>query len=458
MSLLKTSIVIFGSLVLLCIIYGVIVNINDSYKHNMKIKGSIIIHNDTGITFKDIIGNEDIKRKIMLYVDIIKHKDKPEYVNIEMGQGFIFHGLPGTGKTMMAKAIASEVKDINFVEIKINDLMVREVMETLAYIKQNYSPAIIFIDEIDKINYNSEMLEFMDGISTNKKEQKIIIIGCTNNYYRLSKALTRSGRLDKMFYFGYPSVNDKLSLFNIYLSIYNHSVSIYDADRDIIIEHSDLLTASDIKAVCVDAFVSSKLNNRELLTLNDLLDSIDQYKKLKRLDLNKPDKKSIAVYKAGQILMSYLLNTKNKITYSSINDLNNDDRIKVNINNSYKSDIFHDIIILLSGLISQKIYLNERTTYGYLDYKDVLTLSKKIYECGLLPYTDNVDEHIKLIEENIYPYIKNNLHSHIKLLNNLVDFLLSNGNIFDVVILKIIPNDLINTLDFKIHNTVHLYH
>jgi cell division protease FtsH len=188
------------------------------------------------ITFADVIGAQKAKDALADIVNALKHPEIYKNIGAKMPKGVLLEGNPGNGKTLLAKALASEA-GVSFVAINGADFSdkwlgegVKKVKEFFAHARAK-APCIIFIDEIDAIGMRgqefgggaqtennrviSELLTQLDGMNTDMSKS-IIVVGATNNKDRLDPALLRSGRFDIAVRVEEPTLQDRKELFKFY--------------------------------------------------------------------------------------------------------------------------------------------------------------------------------------------------------------------------------------------------
>ena len=183
------------------------------------------------VKWNDVIGLEAVKQDMKEAIETpIKHRDIAEKLGIKPAKGILLYGPPGTGKTMLAKAVANELKT-SFILVTGDELsragpynVANEIKEKFNLARDN-SPAIVFIDEIDMVarsrassewrNALTQMLTEMDGITS---QSDIVVIGATNTPWDIDNALTRGGRLEKIIYVPLPGESDRIAIINTYLT------------------------------------------------------------------------------------------------------------------------------------------------------------------------------------------------------------------------------------------------
>ena len=188
-----------------------------------------ILKSNNRVTFDDVIGLDDVKELInQMVVYPFKYKEIYKAFNRDSGGGILLYGAPGTGKTMIAKAIANEI-DAVFYSIKCSDIASKWYGESARNIKELFDKArshersIIFFDEFDSLgsnrdhgNYNtvnmvvSELLSQIDGFES--KKNTVLLIASTNKPWNIDSALLRSGRFNKKIYIGLPNKTSRINL------------------------------------------------------------------------------------------------------------------------------------------------------------------------------------------------------------------------------------------------------
>lgn len=286
------------------------------------------VSKSTGVKFSDVIGHDEVIEDIKGYIKVLKSGDKLEEQGITPPKGILFTGAPGTGKTLMAKAMAGEA-NVPFLYLNTSsviELFVGQGAKTIrACFKKarELAPSIVFLDEIDAIGNkrgsmhgSSEdtqtllaLLQELDGFSTTKG---VLVIAATNCPENLDPALKRSGRFDREVVIGLPRNREvRLELLKHYTSKLNLSK---DLDLSVVAAQLSGMSGADIANICNEAATIAMLKSdtSEGVTLEDFSTAIDKLllkgNKLQNKSLiNQKDQEIVAYHEAGHAVMTYLL-------------------------------------------------------------------------------------------------------------------------------------------------------
>ena len=281
---------------------------------------------DVKTTFKDVAGLEGAKEEIQEIVDFLKNPTKYTILGGKIPKGALLVGLPGTGKTLLAKAVAGEAKvpffslsGSDFVEmfVGVGASRVRDLFKQA----KDKSPAIIFIDEIDAIgrsrgksnmngsndereNTLNQLLTEMDGFGTNSN---VIVIAATNRADVLDKALMRAGRFDRQIYVDLPDLNERREIFKVHLKPLK---VIKTLDIEFLAKQTPGFSGADIANVCNEAALIAARKNKKSVGKQDFLNAVDRIVgglEKKNKIVTPDEKKTIAYHEAGHALVSWLL-------------------------------------------------------------------------------------------------------------------------------------------------------
>ena len=282
--------------------------------------------NDTKITFKDVAGLEGAKEEVKEIVDFLKNPSKYTKLGGKIPKGALLVGLPGTGKTLLAKAVAGEAKvpffslsGSDFVEmfVGVGASRVRDLFKQA----KDKSPSIIFIDEIDAIgrargknnitgsndereNTLNQLLTEMDGFGTNTN---VIVMAATNRADVLDKALMRAGRFDRQIYVDLPDVRERKEIFEVHLKPIKKT---RDLDVDFLSKQTPGFSGADIANVCNEAALIAARKSKKSVGKQDFLDAVDRIVgglEKKNKIISPKEKETIAFHEAGHATVSWML-------------------------------------------------------------------------------------------------------------------------------------------------------
>ena len=281
---------------------------------------------DIKTTFKDVAGLEGAKEEIQEIVDFLKNPDKYTVLGGKIPKGALLVGQPGTGKTLLAKAVAGEAK-VPFFSLSGSDFVemfvgvgASRVRDLFKQAKEK-SPAIIFIDEIDAIgrargksnmtgsndereNTLNQLLTEMDGFGTNTN---VIVLAATNRADVLDKALMRAGRFDRQIYVDLPDVRERKQIFAVHIAPLKTTKTL---DIDFLSKQTPGFSGADIANVCNEAALIAARKNKKSVGKQDFLDAVDRIVgglEKKNKIITPGEKRTIAFHEAGHAMVSWLL-------------------------------------------------------------------------------------------------------------------------------------------------------
>jgi cell division protease FtsH len=278
------------------------------------------------VTFKDVAGLEGAKEEVQEIVDFLKNPKKYTVLGGKIPKGALLVGSPGTGKTLLAKAVAGEAK-VPFFSLSGSDFVemfvgvgASRVRDLFKQAKEK-SPAIIFIDEIDAIgrargrgnmtgsndereNTLNQLLTEMDGFGTNTN---VIVVAATNRADVLDKALMRAGRFDRQIFVDLPDLNERREIFKVHLKPIKKARGL---DVEFLAKQTPGFSGADIANVCNEAALIAARNNKKSVGKQDFLDAVDRIVgglEKKNKIISKEEKNTIAFHEAGHAIVSWLL-------------------------------------------------------------------------------------------------------------------------------------------------------
>ena len=283
-------------------------------------------NHENRVTFKDVAGMEEAKQEIMEIVDFLRNPQKYRELGGKIPKGALLVGPPGTGKTMLAKAVAGEA-NVPFLSISGSDFVemfvgvgASRVRDLFLQAKEK-APCIVFIDEIDAIgrargknagfsgndereNTLNQMLTEMDGFATNSG---VIVLAATNRADILDKALMRAGRFDRQIDVGLPDVKEREAIFGV------HTRKLRCADgisHEFLAKQTAGFSGADIANVCNEAALIAARHNKKQITKEDFLAAIDRIVgglEKKNTVMTAKERYATAIHEAGHAAVMWLL-------------------------------------------------------------------------------------------------------------------------------------------------------
>jgi AFG3 family protein len=287
-----------------------------------------IFDKDTNVklNFNDVAGLEEAKTEVMEIVDFLKNPKKYTQLGGKIPKGALLIGPPGTGKTMLAKAVAGEA-NVPFFSISGSDFVemfvgvgASRVRDLFKQAKEK-APCIVFIDEIDavgrargrNVNFGSnderentlnQLLTEMDGFGTN---MGVIILAATNRADILDRALMRAGRFDRQIHVELPDLNEREAIFKVHLRPIKLEKNF---DVAFLAKQTPGFSGADIANVCNEAALIAARKNKTVVEKQDFLDAVDRIVgglERKTKIISAVEKKTIAYHEAGHATVSWLL-------------------------------------------------------------------------------------------------------------------------------------------------------
>lgn len=286
----------------------------------------------TNVTFKDVAGLQEAKTEVEEIVEFLKNPQKFTNLGGKIPKGALLVGPPGSGKTLLAKAVAGEanvpffsLSGSDFVEmfVGVGASRVRDLFKKA----KDKAPCIIFIDEIDAVgrargknpnmgsndereNTLNQLLTEMDGFGTNSG---IIVLAATNRVDILDKALLRAGRFDRQIYVDLPDLNDRKEIFMVHL----RDVKIApDVDVDLLSRQTPGFSGADIANVCNEAALIAARRSKEFVEKQDFMDAVDRIvgglEKRSKITTEE-ERESVATHEAGHATISWHLKYANPL-------------------------------------------------------------------------------------------------------------------------------------------------
>ena len=326
-SLILNVVLSFAPLILIWILMGVVLRRMSGSGGMMgvgKSRAKMYMQSETGVTFKDVAGQDEAKESLQETVEFLEHPEKYAQIGAKLPKGCLLVGPPGTGKTLLAKAVAGEahvpffsLTGSDFVEmfVGVGASRVRDLFDEA---KKN-APCIIFIDEIDAIGKSrnsgayggndereqtlNQLLSEMDGFDTSKG---LLILAATNRPEVLDQALLRPGRFDRRVTVEKPDLQGRIDVLKV------HSKDVH-MDETVDLKEIALATSgavgSDLANMINEAAILAVKNHRAAVSQKDLLDAVEIVlvgKEKKNRILSQEERRIVSYHEVGHALVSAL--------------------------------------------------------------------------------------------------------------------------------------------------------
>ncbi len=326
-SLILNVVLSFAPLILIWILMGVVLRRMSGSGGMMgvgKSRAKMYMQSETGVTFKDVAGQDEAKESLQETVEFLEHPEKYADIGAKLPKGCLLVGPPGTGKTLLAKAVAGEahvpffsLTGSDFVEmfVGVGASRVRDLFDEA---KKN-APCIIFIDEIDAIGKSrnaggyggndereqtlNQLLSEMDGFDTSKG---LLILAATNRPEVLDPALLRPGRFDRRVTVEKPDLQGRIDV----LKVHAKNVHLDDTvDLKEIALSTSGAVGSDLANMINEAAILAVKNQRAAVSQKDLLEAVELVlvgKEKKNRILSREERRIVSYHEVGHALVSAL--------------------------------------------------------------------------------------------------------------------------------------------------------
>ena len=348
--------------------------------------------------FDDVAGLEEEKHEMIEIVDFLKNPERFNKMGAKIPRGVLLCGQPGTGKTLIAKAIAGEA-NVPFISMSGSEFIemfaglgasrVRKLFEKAKKI----APCIIFIDEIDAIGSRrntsggaesennqtlNQLLVEMDGFDT---EETIIVLAATNRPEMLDKALLRPGRFDRRITIGLPDMRGREAILKIHAKDKQFA---NDVNLKSIAEDTAGFTGADLANILNEAAIIATINEHDAITNKDIEDAVKKVtvglEKQSRV-ISEKDKRLTAYHEAGHAIVSSRLETQKGVKEVSIiprgvaggYTMYKSDEDKCYIS---KTEMLEKMVALMGGRAAEKIVLNDISTGASNDIEVATNIAK----------------------------------------------------------------------------------
>ena len=367
-----------------------------------KSNAKMYVEKKTGVTFKDVAGEEEAKESLTELVDFLKNPDKYKKIGARLPKGALLVGPPGTGKTLLAKALAGEagvpffsLSGSDFVEmfVGVGASRVRDLFKQAT----SMAPCIIFIDEIDAIGKSrdsqygggndereqtlNQLLSEMDGFDSSKG---IIILGATNRPEVLDKALLRPGRFDRRIIVEKPDLKGRVDV----LKVHSHDVLMDDTvDLEEIALATSGAVGADLANMVNEAAIMAVKDGRQVVSQKDLFEAVEVVlagKEKKDRILGEEEKKIVAYHEIGHALVATNLKHAEPVqkitivprTMGALGYV-----MQVPEEEKYlmkKEELISEIVTLMGGRAAEQVKFDDITTGASNDIEKATSIARSM--------------------------------------------------------------------------------
>lgn len=289
-----------------------------------KSNAKVYVQKETGVTFKDVAGEDEAKESLQEVVDFLHNPGKYSKIGAKLPKGALLVGPPGTGKTLLAKAVAGEA-NVPFFSLTGSDFVEMFVGVGASRVRDLFkeatknAPCIIFIDEIDAIGRSrdskygggneereqtlNQLLSEMDGFDSSKG---ILILAATNRPEILDKALLRPGRFDRRIIVDKPDLKGRVEILKVHAKDVKMDETV---DLDAIALATSGAVGSDLANMINEAAINAVKEGRQFVNQHDLFNAVEQVlvgKEKKDRIMSKEERKIVSYHEVGHALISAL--------------------------------------------------------------------------------------------------------------------------------------------------------
>ena len=366
-----------------------------------KANAKVYMEKSTGVTFADVAGQDEAKESLVEIIDFLHNPEKYTAIGAKIPKGALLVGSPGTGKTLLAKAVAGEAKvpffsisGSDFVEmfIGVGASRVRDLFEQA----KKVAPAIIFIDEIDAVGRQrgtglggghdereqtlNQLLVEMDGFGTN---QGVVVMAATNRADILDPALLRPGRFDRQVYVGLPDIRGREEILKIHVK--NKPLA-EDVDLSTVAKGTPGFTGADLENLSNEAALLAARRGSKLITMSDFSEAeikvIAGPEKKSRV-VSEHERKLTAYHEAGHAIVMHALPTHDPVHQITIVPRGGAGGMTISLpteDRSYQSKRYMEeqIVSLLGGRVAEKLMLGDISTGASNDIQRASQIARKM--------------------------------------------------------------------------------
>lgn len=447
------------------------------------------------ITFKEVAGCDEAKEELQEIVDFLKDPSRFTALGARIPKGVLLIGAPGTGKTLIAKAVAGEadrpffsISGSDFVEMFVG-VGASRIRDMFDQAKKN-APCIIFMDEIDAVGRHrgagiggghdereqtlNQLLVEMDGFDTS---EGVILIAATNRPDVLDKALLRPGRFDRRIIIDLPDVKGRFEI----LKVHARKIKL-DASVDLmgVARNTPGASGADLENILNESALLAARRGRSAVTSQDVTESCDKVrygKERKSLEVGKPEKLTTAFHEAGHAVVALVVKNADPVDKVTIIprglSLGATHFMPTKNRLSYwKKEIHDQLAVLMGGRVAEEIFVGDMSSGAQMDFSQATRLVRSMVcewgmteKLGPVAYDErsesgqylgqngfhdrsyseetakNIDDEVKKILETAYTYAKEILSTHRTQVQLMTDMLMEFETLDRIDVNEIMNNE-----------------
>jgi cell division protease FtsH len=355
----------------------------------------------TNVTFADVAGVDEAKEELKEIVDFLKNPGKFQALGAKIPKGLLLMGAPGTGKTLLARAIAGEA-DVPFFSISGSDFVemfvgvgaarVRSVFEQA----KKQTPSIIFMDEVDAVGRHrgaglggghdereqtlNQLLVEMDGFDP---KTNIIVIAATNRPDILDPALLRPGRFDRQIVLDKPDLKGREDILKIHAKGKPLAAGV---NLNVVARRTSGFTGADLENVLNEAAILAARAEKKEVTMEEIEEAVDRVmagpEKKSRV-ISDREKKIVAYHEVGHAVLSQLLPNADKVHKISIlpRGMALGYTLQLPLEDKYlvtKGQALDQITVMMGGRVAEEMFFNEVTSGAHNDLEKATEIAKRM--------------------------------------------------------------------------------
>jgi len=397
---------------------------------------------DTQVTFNDVAALEEEKIELVEIVDFLKCPERYTRLGAKIPKGVLLNGKPGTGKTLLAKAVAGEA-GVSFISASGSEFINKYIGAGADNVRKLFekakkeAPCIVFIDEIDAIGGKREdmscaanternqtidqLLTELDGFQT---RDNIIIFAATNNPEILDPALTRPGRFDRIIHIGLPDVSGRKAI----LEVHSRNKPLFeDVSLEYIAKNTAGFSGAQLENLLNEAAIHAARHQHTAISNEDLDEAFKKItvgiKKSNNI-MSEEEKRLIATHESGHAIVSLFMPTQPNIKEVSIiphntgggytlNDMTDDKKY------SSKTELMERLAVLMAGRVAENLIIGDISTGASTDIEKATEIATKmVSEYGMSEFgpisVESINSGDYLLSEKMVSNINDKIYQTIK--------------------------------------------